>query len=365
MEKTIIHNGKEYILERYPETKGQSLRAWSNAELLVLNYIADKKITQIHTFNDRFGVWNCALRDKQVTTIWNYASQQKAIGQNLGLNGLSAVVNYKTSLDILNKVELALIKIPKSLELFELFLQQIHKSATENTEVVCGFMTKYFSSSFIKIASQYFEVVEQTKAWKKARLLVLKQPKVIENYKELIKSFVWNKKEYKQYYGVFSSGNIDIGTQFFLEHLQVQLEEKKVLDLASGNGVIGRWVGEQNSNSEVTLLDDFNLAIASSKLNITNQKASFICNDSLANFEENTFDLVVSNPPFHFEHENNIEVTLLLFKEVFRILKPKGRLLIVANSHLNYSTHLNKLFKDVVVLQQNKKFQIIQCIKKA
>lgn len=365
METKLSYQNKEILLKRYPTTTDKSLRAWSNAELLVLDYIADKDINTIHTFNDRFGVWNCTLQNEKVTTIWNYASQQKAIQQNLKLNNFSTEVDYKTSLDDLEKVELALIKIPKSLELFELFLQQIHKFSTEKIEVVCGFMTKYFSPSYLKIAEQYFGVIEQSKAWKKARLLILKQPKSISVYKELINSFVWKEKEYKQYYGVFSSGNIDIGTQFFLEHLQIKQEEQKVLDLASGNGVIARWVTEQNSEAEVTLVDDFNLAVESSKLNVNNQKSNFICSNNLADLEDDSFDLVLSNPPFHFEYENNIEVTLSLFKGVFRVLKPNGRLVLVANSHLNYSTHLSKLFDKVKILNSNKKFEIIECIKEA
>ena len=362
METKITYQNKEVQLKRYPETNDKSLRAWSNAELLVLDYIEDKNVATIHTFNDRFGVWNCTLQNTKLTTIWNYASQQKAIQQNLGLNNLSENVEYKTSLDVLNNVELALIKIPKSLELFELFLQQIHKSSGENTEVVCGFMTKYFSASYLKIAEHYFEVIEQSKAWKKARLLILKQPKKISAYKELIHSFLWKDKEYKQYYGVFSSGSIDIGTQFFLEHLEIKKEETKVLDLASGNGVIARWVMEQNSEAVVTLIDDFNLAIASSMLNIESEKTKFICNDNLSQLKDDSFNLVLSNPPFHFEHENNFEVALSLFKDVCRILKPNGRFILVANSHLNYSIHLNKLFTKVKRLNSNKKFQVIECL---
>lgn len=365
METKLIYQGKEIQLKRYPVTTDKSLRAWSNAELLVLDYIEDKKVGKIHTFNDRFGVWNCALQNQTVTTIWNYASQQKAILQNLELNNLSENVDYKTSLDVLDEVELALIKVPKSLELFELFLQQIHKASIEKTEVVAGFMTKYFSASYLKVAAKYFKIVEQSKAWKKARLLILKQPKIVDTYEELINTFQWKDNEYKQYYGVFSSGNIDIGTQFFLEHLQIHSDETKVLDLASGNGVIARWVAEQNSKAEVTLVDDFNLAVASSEINLKKKKAHFVCSDNLVDFESNSFDVVLSNPPFHFEHENNIEVTLSLFKDVFRILKPNGRLVLVANSHLNYSTHLSRLFKEVAILKQNKKFQIVVCIKKA
>ncbi|WP_053056705.1 methyltransferase [Tenacibaculum mesophilum] len=364
MDTRVKINSKTYQLQRYPNTSDKSLRAWSNAELLVLDYITDKYIEGLHLFNDRFGVWNCALQHKKVTAVWTYASQQKAIRQNLKLNNISTEVDFKTPLDNLESVDLALIKIPKSLELFELFLQQIHKASHENTEVVCGFMTKYFSVSFIKVAEQYFEEVTQSKAWKKARLLILKVPKKEVKHKDLINTIQWKSKVLQQYYGVFSSGSIDIGTQFFLENLEVKTEELKVLDVASGNGIIAYEVTEQNPQAEVTLLDDFNLAIESSKINLEEKKAEFLCDDTLEGVKQNSFDLVVSNPPFHFEYENNIEVALNLFKGVENCLKNNGRFLLVANSHLNYSTHLIKLFSSVSVLEQNKKFQIIECIKK-
>lgn len=364
MDTTVKINSKTYQLQRYPKTFDKSLRAWSNAELLVLDYITDKNIEHVHLFNDRFGVWNCALQNKKVTTVWTYASQQKAIRQNLKLNDFSTEVDFKTPLNDLQHVEVALIKIPKSLELFELFLQQIYKASHEETVVVCGFMTKYFSPSFIKVAEQYFEEITQSKAWKKARLLILKAPKKEIQKKNLINTIQWKDKALQQYYGVFSSGNVDIGTQFFLENLVVKPEELRVLDVASGNGIIAYEVAKKNQQAEVTLLDDFNLAIESSKINLEGNKTEFLCDDTLENIKENSFDLVVSNPPFHFEHENNIEVALKLFTGVENCLKNGGRFLLVANSHLNYSTHLTKLFTSVSVLQQNKKFQIIECIKK-
>ncbi len=362
MESTLTINNQKYQLERYPKTDDKTLKAWSNAELMVLEYVVKKEAKNIHLFNDRFGFWNCTLKAKKATTIWNYASQKKAINHNQKLNNLSTDVIYKTPLDSLEKVELALIKIPKSLELFELFLQQIHKASVSSTEVVCGFMTKYFSPSFLKIASNYFEVSEQSKAWKKARLLILKKPKEKVNYKIISNKINFKGREFNQYFGVFSSGQIDIGTQFFLQHMKVFPNELKVLDLASGNGVIAHELINKYPSVEVTLIDDFNLAIASSKLNLKNKKATFICDNNLNNLEEGYFDLVVSNPPFHFEHENNIEVALELFKGVKRVLNGEGRFLLVANKHLNYKTHLGILFNKVTVIEENLKFVIYECI---
>ena len=361
MESKFTYKSKEISLERYPKTSDKSLRAWSNAELLVLDYIKDAEVDTIHVFNDRFGVWNCTLKNKKLTTVWTYASQQTAILQNLELNNLPTEINFKTPLDDLEKVVLALIKIPKSLELFELFLSQIYKASVENTEVVCGFMTKYFSPSYLKIAEQYFEVVEQSRAWKKARLLILKQPKKEILSKSYINTIKWKKTELQQYFGVFSSGKVDIGTQFLLENLSIREDEKSLLDLASGNGIIAHHILENHPDKSLTLVDDFNLAIASSKLNITKPDTSFYCSNTLEGIPNKTFDLVVSNPPFHFEHENNIEVALELFKDVKRVLKDNGRFVLVANKHLNYKTHLNELFKNVFIEESNKKFEIISC----
>lgn len=360
MKFPLEFNNRKYNLQRYPKTNDKSLKAWSNAELLALEHSLKCDAKNIFLFNDRFGVWNCVLEDKNTTTIWTYASQQKAIQQNLKRNNLSTNINFKTPLNNLISVELALIKIPKSLELFELFLQQIHNASLKNTEVICCFMTKYFSVSYLKIASQYFEDIEQSKAWKKARLLILKKPKSNVLNKKIINTIQWKKHLLQQYYGVFSSDKIDIGTQFFLTHLKVKKNELTILDVASGNGIIAFEAAQQNPNAELTLIDDFNLAIESSKINLQNYKADFICAENLDNLPKSGFDLVLSNPPFHFEHENNIEIALSLFNGVKECLKPKGRFLLVANKHLNYKTHLNKIFwvKEIVT---NKKFVIYQC----
>lgn len=363
MEYKFTYNSNDIIVKRYPKTTNSSLRAFSNAELLVLDYIKDFETRDIYLFNDRFGVWNCALSNKNLTTIWTYASQKKAILQNLKLNALPIEGSFKTPLEDLQEIELALIKIPKSLELFELFLSQIHEASSDKTKVVCGFMTKYFSPSYVKIAERYFHGVTQSKAWKKARLLLLSNPKKERVSKSLVKTISWNASELKQYFGVFSSGGVDSGTQFLLKNLSLKEEEVKVLDLASGNGIIANEILNKNTRAHLTLVDDFNLAIASSQLNVKGSAAHFICEDSLSQLPQKSFDLVVSNPPFHFEHENNIEITLRLFKEVKDVLKNNGRFLLVANRHLNYSTQLSKLFDHVVIVRQNEKFQIISCIR--
>ncbi|MGB1217455.1 MAG: class I SAM-dependent methyltransferase, partial [Saprospiraceae bacterium] len=149
-------------------------------------------------------------------------------------------------------------------------------------------------------------------------------------------------------------------TQFLLEHFSLKKEENKILDLASGNGVIAHHINHLKDNLEIHLMDDSYLAVESSKLNLKGENIHFHYNHSLEEFEDNYFDLIISNPPFHFEHEIDINIPLQLFKEAYQKLKSNGRLVIVANSHLNYGTHLIKIFGKFEVLAKNDKFEVLE-----
>ncbi|MBL4708341.1 MAG: methyltransferase [Flavobacteriales bacterium] len=110
-------------------------------------------------------------------------------------------------------------------------------------------------------------------------------------------------------------------------------------------------------------MDDSYLAVESAKLNVQGENIQHHFNNNLSDFEDETFDLIITNPPFHFEYEINIKIPLQLFKECFRCLKLNGNLQIVANKHLNYLTHLKSIFPTVQILAQNDNFVIYKCAK--
>lgn len=362
----FTYQGKSFSFERYPKSENRSLKAWSTADEHILNFIEENDIsfTKPIVYNDRFGFLNTILSEQQPSAVIDFKSQEKAFEINLNSNEIDP--NTVSKVSPLDKLEtsfdLALIKVPKSLDLFRLQLAQAHESLDKNATVVCAFMTKYFSRQILSIAEDYFEQCEQSKAWKKSRLLILKKKKKIE-VQELINTIPFSDtKSFKQHYGVFSAKNIDYATQFFIENLEVKLSDNKILDLASGNGVLAYAALSQKPDAEIHLLDDSLLAVTSSKMNIDSKKAQFHYNDTLSDFENNTFDLIISNPPFHFEHETNIEVALNLFKEVKRCLKKGGSFQMVTSNHLNSKTHLYKLFHKVNIVAENEKFVVYNCI---
>jgi 16S rRNA G1207 methylase RsmC len=113
--------------------------------------------------------------------------------------------------------------------------------------------------------------------------------------------------------------------------------------------------------AEIHLMDDVWLAVESAKLNLGKGNSVFHWTDTLKGFGDGMFDMVVSNPPFHFEYEIDITVPLGLFRDVKRTLKSSGVFLLVANRHLNYRTHLNRSFSLVNVVASDDKFEILRC----
>tara|TARA_B110000967_G_C18890111_1_gene566755 strand:+ start:841 stop:1932 length:1092 start_codon:yes stop_codon:yes gene_type:complete len=358
------YQGNTFTIERYPTTENKSLKAWSAADEHILNFLEESKIATKKTvvYNDRFGFLSTFIAQNMPTVVLDFKSQEKAFELNFKTNELSFDVPTKSSIDP-NKAnyKLALLKIPKSLDLFRLQLSQIHGSLTENGQVVCGFMTKYFSKQYLSIASEFFEDCTQSKAWKKSRILILKKKRKIKKQTFLNEISYSSDKIFKQHYGVFSAKNIDYATQFFIDHMDVRMDHTKILDLAAGNGILAYAVQKEKPNSEIHVLEDSHLALESSKMNIEGTNVHFHYNDCLADFEDQSFDLIVSNPPFHFEHETNIEVALELFKEVKRCLKKGGSFQMVTSHHLNSKTHLYKLFHKVDIVSEDLKFVVYNC----
>lgn len=364
----FIYKDKSFRFKRYPTTSNQSLRAWSAAEEHLLRHLETLKVSDhahLAVYHDRFGFLTCLLeQEHDLTTIVLHKSQEKAIALNREENKKKGRSTLLDPLEKLSKeVQVALMKMPKSVELFQLYLYQLQASLAADGVVLVGFMTRHFSPKMLKVAELFFEEVEQSRAWKKSRVLVLRTKKEAANML-LGKTIDWgDNKPLQQYYGVFSGRHIDYASQFLLEHLKVEEGEKNILDVGAGNGVFAVAMRQQAPSAEIHLLDDSYLAIASSKLNIKGENTSFHWDDTLQEFKNDYFDLVVTNPPFHFEHENNIEVSLRLFWEVVRCLKPDGRFVLVANHHLNYQTHLRRMFPDVDIIAENEKFVIYECRK--
>lgn len=351
-------------IQRHDLSTDKSLKAHSAADELLLKRVSDleSKPKSLAIYHDRFGFLTCNLQKMSPLVVLTEKSQEKAILANAAANKLE-VRRFSNPLSSLKKkLDFALIKAPKSLALLRLFLAHISQNSTSKVTVVVAFMTRHFTPKMLSIASQYFENVEQSRAEKKARTITLTGKKQVDR-QEVLDTISYRGKDYQQYWGVFSAKHIDYATQFLLDCIDLTPADKVILDLASGNGVIGKEISEEFPTAEIHLLEDSYLAVESAKLNFTGPNIHHHYDNNLTAFNDNTFDVIATNPPFHFEHEINIKVPIYLFKECLRCLKPGGSLQVVANNHLNYKTHLADMFPSVKILGQNDKYVVYKCVK--
>ncbi|MGB1003226.1 MAG: class I SAM-dependent methyltransferase [Salibacteraceae bacterium] len=350
-------------ISRFDLSEDKSLKGWNTADEYLVNHVLENEVgDKMAIYHDRFGYLSVHLNNYSPSIISGNRSQEKAIIKNVEKNGLLKTNFHSPIHNLDHLITTALVKIPKSLPLFELYLWHIHKNSSNEVNVICAFMTKYFSKGMLKVAEKYFENVSQSRAVKKARLLELSVKKKVHS-PQLISSIPFNNSNYSQYLGVFSAGHIDYATQFFLDHIDLSGKPKSILDLASGNGIIATEISKRVKPNEIHLMDDSYLAVESSKLNDPNMEFTHHYNNDMSVFKEGQFDLIVTNPPFHFEYDINIQVPITLLQSTFPYLKKGGSLQMVSNKHLNYKTHLSSVFSRVLILAENPKFVVYKCEK--
>ncbi|MDQ4045266.1 MAG: methyltransferase, partial [Chloroflexota bacterium] len=159
--------------------------------------------------------------------------------------------------------------------------------------------------------------------------------------------------------GVFSADRLDEGTRLLLEHLEIP-EGASVLDVGCGAGVIGVVAGQRGAGS-VTMTDVNLLAIAAARRNARLARASVevVAGDVYSGINGETYDLIVSNPPFHRGKVVDYDMPQRLIVEAGKHLKPGGRLMIVANAFLPYDRMMRDHFSEVEVMAATRQYRVL------
>lgn len=335
-------------IQRYPDTHS-NLKAWNAADEYLVQYANQhfNKGKSVAIYNDSFGYLTAYLSDFNPQTAALHHSQKTAIQINKpGFSQFFYLDNNPPTYDYV------VGKIPKSIELFELFLQHISKTAHPKVEVCFGFMTKYFTPKWVQLCEEYFTECKQSLAQKKSRLIQCKGLKCDKTVAFNPSNISFGHKTFLQWPGVFSSSKIDLASQFLMENIPGSLQVHSALDIGCGGGVLTWKVKSIYPNAAVHATDDNYLAVKSCKLNCPSCTAHW--NHSLEEFDDGKFELIVCNPPFHREYENTIEIAFSLFEQAKRVLAKEGLFMVVANTHLGYQNFLGKLFKKVDCKEKGK-----------
>ena len=161
--------------------------------------------------------------------------------------------------------------------------------------------------------------------------------------------------------GVFSHGELDPGTKFLLETLD-RPWFRRALDWGCGSGVIGAYLQLLRPEAFVDLVDSHAMAIRSARETlVANELAPerVLASDGFSDVR-GTFDLIVTNPPFHAGVKTELSVTERMIRESGRYLVAGGRLVLVANAFLRYPGVLRESFTNVRVLAENPSYRVFE-----
>jgi 16S rRNA (guanine1207-N2)-methyltransferase len=161
--------------------------------------------------------------------------------------------------------------------------------------------------------------------------------------------------------GVFSATRLDDGTRLLVENLP-PLEGKRVLDVGCGYGVIG-IVAARRGAVAVDMVDASLLAVAAARANVRlhglDQQANALPSDALAAVARRSYDMVLSNPPFHAGKAVDYDVARVFVEQARPLLGPGGRLALVANRFIRYDELMQGLFERVETLAQTRSYHVL------
>ncbi|MFE0513273.1 methyltransferase [Streptomyces sp. NPDC058964] len=371
----------EFELSRFPEDPRDRLRAWDASDAYLLRHLAEERIPLSGTVvvvGDRWGALVTALSEHRPVQITDSYLSQEATRANLARAGVEpGAVGLLTTQDPPpDRVDVLLVRVPKSLALLEDQLLRLAPAVHEGTVVVGTGMVKEIHTSTLRLFEQILGPTRTSLARQKARLILCTpapSPERAANpwpYRYVLPEGIGtvSGRTVVNHAGVFCADRLDIGTRFFLQHLPTDRGPRRVVDLGCGNGIVGTAVALADPEAEVLFVDESFQAVASAeatyKANGVPGHAEFRVGDGLAGVPAGSVDVVLNNPPFHSHQATTDATAWRMFSGARRALRPGGELWVVGNRHLGYHVKLRQLFGNSRLVASDPKFVVLKAVKR-
>ncbi|AUG76050.1 50S rRNA methyltransferase [Kitasatospora sp. MMS16-BH015] len=372
----------DFTLTRFPEHPREQLRAWDAADEYLLRHLAESGVELSGTvvaLGDRWGALVTALAAHGPTQISDSYLGQQATLANLGRNrgGADGVTLLTTRDTPPARIDVLLVRVPKSLALLEDQLHRLAPALHADTVVVGTGMVTEIHTSTLQLFERLIGPTKTSLAVKKARLIFsTPAPGPARGADPWPLSYalpgdigVASGRTVVNHAGVFCAERLDIGTRFLLQHLPVRRGPELVADLGCGNGVVGTAAALGNPEAELLFVDESHQAVASAEATFranlpAGAKATFRAADGLAGTPAGSLDLVLNNPPFHSHQATTDATARRMFLDARAALRPGGELWVVGNRHLGYHVTLRRIFGNAQLVAGNPKFVILRAVKR-
>jgi 16S rRNA (guanine1207-N2)-methyltransferase len=364
----------EFKLNRSPFGDPPNLQAWDAADEYLLDYLDSEYRpsagTNVLVLNDSFGALACALSSLRPDVVSDSYLSRQATRFNLIQNDLpeTAAALMNSLEPLVKRYDLVLIKVPKILAFLEDQLIRLRPCLTDSSKVILAGMVKNLPASVWSLAERLLGPTETPPARKKARLIFVAPdlakstpPNPYPTGYTLENTRYW----ISNHANVFSREKLDIGTRLFLQQLPRSTEYRDIVDLGCGNGVVGLIAAERNPAATLHFVDESHMAVVSARDNFSRafggqRAATFTVGDGLRDFQPESADLVLCNPPFHQQYAVGDQIACEMFKQSWKILRNRGELWVIGNRHLRYYCHLDRLFGAHRIVASDPKFVVLK-----
>jgi 16S rRNA (guanine1207-N2)-methyltransferase len=140
-----------------------------------------------------------------------------------------------------------------------------------------------------------------------------------------------------------------------------------VLDLGCGNGIVGLMAARMAARGNAVLLDSDAEAIRSATRSVEANaltNCTVLPSDAGSAVKTSSFDVVVTNPPFHVGRRAEFDIASQFIRDAWEVLKPGGRLYLVANQRLPYENTIRDCFGGFRVEREDHGYKVLSSVKK-
>ncbi|MFI0981058.1 methyltransferase [Streptomyces sp. NPDC021093] len=378
-------------LARFPTDPRDTLRAWDAADEYLLRHLAGTDDAppvdlsgSVVVLGDRWGALTTALTaaGRHPVQITDSYLGRQATRANLARNGTDpeGVRLLSTRDTPPDRIDVLLIRVPKSLALLEDQLHRLAPGIHEGTVVVGTGMVKEIHTSTLRLFERIVGPTRTSLAEKKARLIFCTPGSLPDRggdpwpltYTLDADAGAGAGLAVTNHAGIFCAERLDVGTRFFLQHLPQGTGASRILDLGCGNGVVGTAAALAHPGAEVLFVDESFQAVASAEATYranlfedeAGGKAEFGVGDAATGIPADSVDLVLNNPPFHSHQATTDATARRMFAGARDVLRPGGELWVVGNRHLGYHVRLRRLFGNCDVVASDPKFVVLRAVKR-
>lgn len=269
--------------------------------------------------------------------------------------------------DALVGVDRVLLRLPKSLGALEDHCQVLTQG-DPGLRLIAGARTRHMTPAQNDVLGRYFGSVRASLGRDKSRVLHATGP--------LGTPPAWPRSRVDQTLGLvvwangstFNTTRLDAGTALLARALAaagvtsdgVDRAGRRALDLGCGSGILTALLARAGWSVDAS--DVSAAAVASARLTAraNGVDVDAVRRDGLVGVPDGSYDLIVTNPPFHRGTAKDSTPALAMIRAARAALRPGGEVWLVFNSHLPYLSVARSAVGPSEVVVQDRSYTVVR-----